>query len=309
MTLDLPDPARQCGLLASGAMAWVTAVDGYEVSLVDGALVCRTRAGKALKSLPKQVRESEAVASLWQVQEWLGRHAAECLRTVELWLLRSLPVPVPVIAAVWPDAAWQAPLTDLVVAPVDGTGQWRLGEGGFLRGVTDDGVLRVVTLEGETVRLAALSVVLPHPVLLPELDELRSFATELGVRQGVAQLFREIWRRPDAPGPQRTELARYAGGRFAQLRHLTTRAASLGYAVRGGQASLRIWERGRLLDARIWLGDGDPSVETETGELVFVDADGAAVEPEQVGPVAWSEGLRMAANLYAARTVPAEAAA
>ena len=33
---------------------------------------------------------------------------------------------------------------------------------------------------------------------------------------------------------------------------------------------------------------------------------GSAVDPAQVGPVTWSEGLRMAAGLYAGRVVPAE---
>jgi hypothetical protein len=289
-------------------MGWVVAVDGYEVSLVDGALACRTSAGKALKSLPKQVRESEAVLHLRQVQEWLRRHETECQGTVELWLLRSLPVPTTVIAAVWSDPAWRSPLADLVVAPVDKSGTWRLDAGGFLRGVTDDGALRVVTLDGETIRLAVASVVLPHPVLLPDLDDLRCFAAELGVRQGVAQLFREIWRRPDDTATQRAELRQYAGGQFAQLRHLTGRASSLGYAVRGGYATLRVWERGSVVDARVWIGDGDPSSGAETGDLVFVDASGSAVEPGEVGAVTWSEGLRMAAGLHAARTVPAEAA-
>jgi hypothetical protein len=290
-------------------MGWLAAVDGYEVSLVDGVVVCRTAAGKTLKALPKQVRESEAVLALRQLHEWLCRHEAECRATIELWLLRSLPVPTTVITAVWPDPAWRSPLADLVVAPVDHSGNWRLDEGGFLRGITDDGSLRVVTLDGETVRLSATSVVLPHPVLLPDLDDLRSFAAELGVRQGVAQLFREIWRRPDEAAKQQAELAQYAGGQFAQLRHLTSRASSLGYAVRGGYATLRVWERGRVLDARVWLGEGDPSMAAETGELVFVDANGSVVEPAQVGRVTWSEGLRMAASLYAARTVPVETAA
>jgi hypothetical protein len=287
-------------------MGWLSAIDGYEISLIHGAITCRTSGGKVLKSLPKQVRDSEAVASLRQVQEWLARHEAECLRTVELWLLRSLPVPATVITSVWPDEAWRAALTDQVVAPVDDSGAWRLDAGGFLRDADASGRLAVVNLDGETVRLDATSVVLPHPVLLPELSDLREFAAELGVRQGVAQLFREIWRKPEDRAQQRAALVQYEGGHYQQLRHLTGRAASLGYGVRGGYATLRIWERGAVVDARVWVGDDDPSYEAQTGELVFVDGDGAAVEPDRVGPVTWSEGMRMAAGLYAGRTVPAE---
>jgi hypothetical protein len=143
-------------------------------------------------------------------------------------------------------------------------------------------------------------------VLLEDLDELRGFAAELGIRQGVAQLFREIWRRPADESSRRAEPSRYAGGKFAQLRHLTSLAASLGYAVRGGCATLRAWEQGRVLEARVWLGDHEPSEEAQTGDLVFVDGSGSAVSLEDVGPVAWSEGMRMAAGLFAGRVVEAE---
>jgi hypothetical protein len=245
---------------------------------------------------------------LRQVLQWLARHQAECQRTVEEWLLRSLPVPATVIAAVWPDEAWRSLLTDAVVAPVDAAGAWRLDDGGFLRDASSAGV-GVVNLDGETVRLDTASVVLPHPVLLPDLDDLRQFAAELGVRQGIAQLFRETWRKPETATEQQAELARYEGGRYEQLRHLTTRAASLGYPVRGGFATLRVWERGSVLDARVWVGDYEPSVEAETGRLVFVDPGGAEVPPVRVGPVTWSEGLRMAAGLYAGRIIPAEVSA
>ena len=286
-------------------MGWVAAVDGYEVCLDNGKVACRTTAGKPLKALPKQVRESEAVAALRQVQEWLERHEAQCLRTVEDWLLRGLPVPATVLAAVWPDEAWRSLLTDVVVAPVAASGTWQVGDGGFLRSADADG-LGVVNLDGETVRLRTATVALPHPVLLDDLEDLRGFATELGIRQGVAQLFREVWRVPADESSRRAELSRYAGGRFGQLRHLTSRAASLGYAVRGGWATLRVWEQGRALEARVWLGDYEPSEEAQTGDLVFVDSSGSAVSLEDVGSVAWSEGMRMAAGLFAGRVVAAE---
>jgi hypothetical protein len=286
-------------------MGWVAAVDGYEVSLVGGKVACRTTGGKVLKSPPKAVRESPAVAALRQVQEWLDRHRAQCLHTVEDWLLRGLPVPATVIASVWPDEAWRCMLTDAVVAPVTERGAWLLDEAGFLRDAGPDG-LGLVNLDGETVRLDVVTVVLPHPVLLPDLDDLRGFATDLGVTQGVAQLFREIWRKPDGAAQLRSATAQFAGGRYEQLRHLTGRAANLGYAVRGGCATLRVWEGGRSLEARVWLGDYEPTVEAQTGELVFVDGSGSSVDLATVGPVTWSEGLRMAAGLYSGRVVTAE---
>lgn len=285
-------------------MGWVPAKDGYEVSLVAGKVVCRN-GGKPLKSLPKSLKDDDAVIGLRQLAEWLDRHATACAATVEDWMVRSLPTPASVLREVWADTAWRAPLRDLVVAPVDEKG-WHADRAGFLRDVDADGRLGVVNLDGESVWLDVERVVLPHPVLLDDLDEIREFAVDLGCKQGVLQLFREIWRKPaDAAAAARE----YSGGHFAQLRHLTSRATSLGYAVRGGYASRRLWDAGRAVDACVWVGSEDPSYETETGDLVFIDAAGGNVPLADVGPVAWSEGMRMAAALYAGRVVPQEAAA
>jgi hypothetical protein len=286
----------------SSNVGWIAAGDGYEVSLAGGKVVCRRADGKVLKAVPKAVRDTDAALHLRQLNEWLDRHAASCLREVEDWLARSLPVPSAVVAAVWPDEAWRSVLHDVVLAPVGADGAWRLAEAGFLRDVDGSGRLGVVNLDGESAWLDAERVVLPHPVLLDDLDDLREFAAELGVRQGVLQLFREIWHRP-ATGELPTAAARYSGGHFAELRHLTGRATSLGYAVRGGYVTRRLWEGGRVVNACVWAGADDPTVEAETGDLTFVGGDGAQLPLGEIGPVAWSEGMRMAAALYAGRVV------
>ena len=69
--------------------------------------------------------------------------------------------------------------------------------------------------------------------------------------------------------------------------------------MRGGYAVCRVFEDGRTVEARCWVGADDPYYETETGDLVFTDRQGTALPLGQVGPVAWSEGTRMAAALYA----------
>jgi hypothetical protein len=286
-------------------MGWIAADEAYDVSLADGRVVCRTRAGRVLKAVPKQVRDSDAAAGLRQLREWLTRHDAACLREVEDWMIRSLPVPAAVLVSVWPDPSWQRVLRDAVVAPVDPDGTWRMDGAGFLRAAADDG-LGMVNLDGDSVRVAVDRVVLPHPVLLEELEDLREFAVDLGITQGVLQLFREIWIKPADPQEQARAVQEYAGGHFDQLRHLTTRALAHGYNARGGSVSRRLWDGGRLIDAQVWTDSGDPSMETDTGDLAFTTVDGATVPPGEVGPVAWSEGMRMAATLFAGRAVPKE---
>jgi hypothetical protein len=287
-------------------MGWLSTASGHEVTIERGKVICRTDGGKRLKSLPKALADDEVVVGLKQLAEWLGRHETACRAEVDLWMIRSLPVPVAALARVWPDEAWRSALTDLVVVPVSAKGEWGLDEAGFLRDVDPKTGVGVVNLDGESVRIDAPQVAIPHPVRLPDLDDLREFASELGVNQGTLQLFREIWRRPADPDERSAALNSYAGGHFKELRHLTARATGLGYPVRGGYVTNRIWEGGAVVTAAVWAGADDPGVEAETGPLSYLDREGQAVPIAGVGPIAWSEGMRMAAALYAGRVVAEE---
>ncbi|MFF5147137.1 DUF4132 domain-containing protein [Streptomyces sp. NPDC013157] len=280
-------------------MGWVTAGD-YEVALDDGKVVCRNAAGRRLKSVPAKLADDPAVLGLRQLAEWLERHERQCLADVERWMTRSLPVPLAVLAQVWPDPAWQAALRDLVVTGADGE------VAGFLRDAEAGRGLGLVDLDGDTVRIAPELVRLPHPVLLEDLAELREFAVELGVEQKAQQLFREVWHRPAALDAEGTQIEEYAGGVFKELRFLHGRATQLGYRVRGGYAVCSVLEEGRGVEARVWIGDYDSYFETETGPLAWTDTAGRTLRLGQVGPVAWSEGMRMAAALYAGRDIEDE---
>lgn len=308
-------------------MAWLTAGDGYEIALVQGRVAARATAGRSagrqLKTLPKALKDHPEVDRLRRLAEWLDRHAASCLQQADAWMVSSLPVPTALLAKVWPDEAWQHALRDLVVVGDDAD------EVGFLRGATEDGGLRVVNLDGETVRLNPRTVTLPHPVLLEDLDELREFAAELGVEQRVEQIYRATWRKPEEPaaadatgtgsatthgtattagtttatvGPARVK--DFAGGRFPSRFILAARATSLGYRVTGASATCRVRDNGRTVEAAVWIGepyyyDDD----TETGALTWHDEDGRTLRQAEIGPVAWSEGMRMAAALYAGRII------
>ncbi|WP_027341301.1 DUF4132 domain-containing protein [Hamadaea tsunoensis] len=287
-------------------MGWLPAGADYEITLDKGKVVARNAQGKALRSLPKALKEHESVAGLRQVAEWLARHEASCRAEAEQWMIRSLPVPVSVLAQVWADESWRSVLRDLVVVPVR-DGAWDLAAAGLLRDADEAKGLGVVDLDGESAFITTETVAIPHPVRLPDLDDLREFAADLGVEQGTLQLFREVWRKPEGEAEQRRELSRYAQGHFKELRHVQSRAGAQGYRVQGGTAVCRIWEEGAVVVASVWIGEGDPSYETETGDLTFADAAGESVPAAGVPPVAWSEGLRMAAALYAGRVVEEEA--
>ncbi|GHE44031.1 hypothetical protein GCM10017673_52730 [Streptosporangium violaceochromogenes] len=281
-------------------MGWLPAGEGYEVALMEGRVVARATTGRAagrrLGSLPEQVREHPEAELLRRFAEWLDRHAASCLARVDGWMVASLPVPTALIARVWPDEAWRSVLRDLVVA---GDAP---DETGFLRDVTGSGALLVVNTGGETVRLSPRTVSLPHPVLLPFLPRLRESAAKLGVTQRVEQLHRATWTRPGGLPEKATEVTEFAGGRFSSRFGLAARAASLGYRVSGGYATCAARDARGTAEALVWIGDPYWDGESETGNLTWNDGAGRRLPLREVGPVAWSEGMRMAAALYAGRT-------
>ncbi|GGO84344.1 DUF4132 domain-containing protein [Wenjunlia tyrosinilytica] len=282
-------------------MGWLTAGEGYEVALVEGRVAARATVGRAagrqLKSLPKGLKDHPEVDRLRRLAQWLDRHATACVAQVDSWMVSSLPVPTELVARVWPDEAWQAALRDLVVVGDDPD------EVGFLRDATDAGELRVVNLDGETVRLSPSTVTLPHPVLLPDLEDLREFAAELGVVQRVEQIHRATWTRPTEQAPNATQVSDFSGGRFASRFGLAARATALGYRVSGGYATCQVRDGGLITEASVWIGEPYWDGDTETGALSFSGQDGRSLRLSEVGPVAWSEGMRMAAALYAGRQV------
>ncbi|GAA1017655.1 hypothetical protein Aple_024200 [Acrocarpospora pleiomorpha] len=282
-------------------MGWLAAGDQYEVALIEGRVAARATSGRAagrqLKSLPKALRDHPEVDRLRRFAEWLDRHAAACVAQTDLWMVSSLPVPTGLLARVWPDEAWQSALRDLAVVGDDPD------EVGFLRDATEAGELRVVNLDGETVRLSPATVTLPHPVLLPDLDDLREFAAELGVVQKVEQIHRATWRKPADLADNATTVTEFSGGTYDSRFALAARATSLGYRVTGGYATCRVRDTGAIVEASVWIGEPYWDDEVTTGGLSWQDLDGRTLPLREVGPVAWSEGMRMAAALHAGRRV------
>lgn len=278
-------------------MGWLVIEDSHEVGIVDGRVVARALkdgvAGKQLKTIPAAIRDHADVEQLRRLAAWLADHGEAVRSRVENWMVSSLPIPTAVLTSVWADEAWCRVLTDLVV----------LGDGpdetGFLRGV-QDGCLQVVNLEGETVRLAPSTVKIPHPVHLADLEELREFAAELGVHQQLEQIHRATWIKPQDAAEQRREAARYEGGTFRVGFGLVSRARSLGYQTVGVNAECLVRDGEQVTWASVQMGDSwEWDGPTQTGPLTWRNTDGHQLAFDEVGAVAWSEGMRMAAALYA----------
>ncbi|MBQ0866973.1 DUF4132 domain-containing protein [Streptomyces sp. RK75] len=247
-----------------------------------------------LRSVPRAVRSSSVGGKLSELRERLVRHEEECRSTVESWLLAGVPVPAALLARVWPDPSWRSVLQHLVV--VVG------GRTGLLTEVTEEGRTVLVDQGGTPHTPLVGPVSLPHPILLSDVGKWRELLANRDTAQGIPQLSRELHHRPDDVDPEATSLEDYAGGGFEELRHATARAARYGFVMRGGFAMLRIVDGGVGLQARYWLGADDPGLPIETGRLLWVDASERPVALGEVGPVAWSEGVRMAELIHAGRT-------
>ena len=283
-------------------IAWIDASQGYSVGLRDGKIVCRNPQGKTLASLPKWLKEDEATERLSELVDWLAERQAECRLTVERWMLRSLIVPRAVATEIWVDPDWRGALLDLAIAPADAKGKVDRTRAGILRDVDAGRGLGIVDLDGESRWLKSVGLAVLHPILIPDLAELRELASDLNVEQAVEQLYRPVFEPTDKQKSARS-IQDWSGGKFDQLNFATGLCKRLGYPVRGGYATCRVWEGESPLEARFWIGADYPEGETETGELLFVDAKQQPVRIADVGPVTFSEGVRMAAAIHAKRKV------
>lgn len=277
--------------------SWTPAGDGYELRLDGTLLRCRNASGRELKSVPKKIRESALGQTLQAVRDWLVEHDRECLDSVETWLLAATPLPGRLIAEVWPDPSWRMALENLVIADLT-----EPPTVGLLRGVDDEGRIGLVDLDAETVWIHPERLLIAHPVLLEELDEWRDLVADLGVRQQIAQLARDVFMQPEGLSPEVATIIKYANAEFDMLQTATGLAQRLGFSMRAGWATCQVADTGAASQARYWIGDDDPWSSARTGELVFVDADEEQVPLAQVGPIAWSEGIRMAELIFAARS-------
>jgi hypothetical protein len=298
-----PAAGKQQTTKATGDdIPWLDAGKDYGLGLEDGKLVCRNPAGKKLASVPKDLKESELGDQLTALCEWLADHRTECLRRVETWMLRSLPVPCDVVRAVWSDPDWRDMLCNLVVTPIDAHGKHSDLQTGLLRDVDAKKGIGVVDRDGETKWIATPQILIPHPILIDGLDDLREIAADMSFSQAIEQIFRPVF----APTNEQKELTRlmdYSGGKFEQLNFAAGHCRRLGYPIRGGYACSKIWENARPVEARYWIGDDNPESEAYTGDLIFVDSDQKPQKIADVGWVTFSEGVRMASQIFAKRKV------
>jgi hypothetical protein len=268
----------------------------------DGKVVCQNPKGSKLASLPASLKEENITDQLQALASWLDDHRMDCRHTVERWMLRSLIVPREVIVEVWPDLDWRASLENMVIAPANDSGAIDLEKVGLLKDIDAKKGLGVVDVDGETRWLKSATFAIPHPILIGDLDDMRELASELGIVQQIEQLYRPVFQ-PTKKQLELRSIRDYENGAFDQLSFALGVCRRLGYPVRGGYATCKVWEGLSPIEARYYVGSESPEAPTETGDLIFVNQEQNAIAIRDVGPVTFSEGIRMASSIYAKRKV------
>ncbi len=295
-------PEKPVGKAATDPGFWLECDNQYALGVEAGKLICRNPAGKRLASVPKELKETALAEQLTALCEWMAEHRTDCLRRIETWMLRSLPVPCDVVRAVWPDPDWAEILRNLVVTAVDAQGKSHASQTGLLRDVDTGKGIGIVDRDGETQWIGATQILIPHPVLVDGLGELREMAADLEFSQHIEQIFRQTFLATKDQQAS-SQINEFSNGHFEQLNFATALCRRLGYPVRGGYACSKVWENARLIEARYWIGADSPEAETVTGDLIFVDNDQEPLKVADVGRVTFSEGVRMATQIFAKRKV------
>ncbi|WP_261957904.1 DUF4132 domain-containing protein [Streptomyces nigrescens] len=276
-------------------LVWVSAARGYELALDGTTLRCRRTDGRDVKSPPKGVLADPVGERFAALRDRLVRHEEECRDTVESWLLSGVPVPAGLLARIWQDPGWRSCLEHLVVHTD--------GRTGLLVDVAEDGRVSVRDESGLLYGPpAGASVTLLHPALLGDLGPWHRLLEAHGVAQGWAQLDRRVYRRPEGTDPQATGIDAFEGEPFTAQWRARMNALENGFVVRGGFAVAKFAERFLRMEARCWVGEADPGASEEAGRLLWVDEAEHPVAVGTLGPVAWSEGLRMAELIYGGAT-------
>lgn len=287
---------------AEDSVHWIDADKDYKLGLLNGKVVSQNPKGNKLASVPKWLKESDQAQQLTSLKDWLKEHRQTCFNQIEQWMLRSFPVPRTLLASVWPDPAWSGVLTNTVVCAVSKKGDVVQDEAGFLRDVDPKKGVGIIDLDGETQWLKSECVQIPHPILLEELDDFRELTVELDFQQKLEQLFRQTWV-VTAEQTEAKSIREFSNGKFEALTHVMSLCRRLGYRVSGGYSCCPVWENGILIEARYWVGADAPEYETWTDELIFTDDKERSIPIAEVGPVAFSEGMRMASSIFAKRVV------
>ncbi len=215
------------GLAATGAL--VEEIEGYEVELkiVDGSVTfeCRSPGGKALKSVPSELKKSDAFKELKEAADEIARLLPVQKDRIERSYLQ---------AHHWPFAVWKERYLDhAVVGAVAQRLIWNFAEGASVRSAIWRGG-QLVDATGAAVEPAPDAVVtLWHPIdaSSEQVSAWRRFVMAQKIRQPFKQAYREIYALTEAEVATATFSNRFAAHILKQHQYMAL-AKARGWSVR-----------------------------------------------------------------------------
>jgi hypothetical protein len=235
------------------------------------------------------MRDRDSAHDLDEVARWLADRDDVCRDEATTWMVRATSLATDTLASLWTDRMWSRSLTDLVLETADGSDPDGSNPDdaheddalvrGFLRGVAPGRGVGVLGLDGQTRWITHRRWTIPHPALLADLAAWQSAARQHGISQDVHQLDRTVFHRDPARFPDEHTAA-----------HLWLPATS------GTERTAQFWDGGRWVLARITPGEPGTAngASSRSITVTFEDSDGRLLRLAAVGPIVWSEALRLA---------------
>lgn len=278
---------------------WTEVPTGHAIRIADEGVQCRNAKGRVLATVPPAVKKTAEYERMDILLGSLEQHRVEQARAVETWMLRGAGVPLPLLGTLWEDPDARDALRGVLVMGAESAVAGLLVDAGpdgiVLAG--PDGARRAVT--DARLRVA-------HPVTVEDADRWRLALAEHGLTQGVEQLGRAVfrageveWLRLRRNEPEAPYVLSFEGGAAAFLNHgrLLRALLPLGAELSSGGIAVRVREAGADVVARLEIDGDSPEHPSYVDGLAWFDPDGRRLTFEEIGPVAWSEGVRLAARV------------
>lgn len=275
---------------------WIEVPTGHAIRLHEGEIQCRNAKGKVLATVPPAVKRTDEHERLALLAHSLAAHRRQQRQAVETWMLRGAAVPAALLAALWADPDAREALEGVLLQ------EHASARTGLLVDV-QGGRLVLAGTDGARTAVAEGSVTVAHPALVEDVDRWRVALAEQGVVQRADQLARTVfragqvsWLRPAEDGPEGPYVLVYAAGPAAYRDYARRMAAllPLDAELSPGRIAVRVREGGRTVVARLEIDGDSPENPSYTDRLAWFDESGRRLTFEEIGPLAWSEGVRLA---------------
>ncbi|MDB4994521.1 MAG: hypothetical protein JWM74_1953 [Myxococcaceae bacterium] len=292
----VPIPKRDATPLPSGDFV----IEGYTVSFGedDGEVIIQDAKGKRLKSVPPKLRKTDDYQSLMRGRKDDRARGRRARRVLEDRMISGSPISAAEVAWLVEDAAFAELLQGLVLVPRGGAnGKQAAAQSGVLASWDASRGLGFLPLDYDARWTGWLDVEIAHPMKLGDVTPWQDLLVDLGMQQGLVQVFREV---KGVPLAQKNLTA------SSLLSNRETRSASAiervliesGWIARRGRArrTLSLRTDAGIVGVEAWFDYGEyymPSDSTTTGDFGFASIPGnKPLKFSMVPEVLVSEAIR-----------------